>query len=130
MARVTKSALRSWEHPKKSGIRIREILNSCGGEAYGASYLVTVPAKLTGRLRTGRQFKQRKEAEKWAVETFTGYRKQGEDFFSLTDDERRQVATALPQLREAGISVAEAIQFAVKHLRPEGRLKNPEFTLA
>lgn len=123
MARSATTALSSWEYPKKSGIRIREFLNNNGGAAFGASYLVTVPAKLTGKLRERRQFKHREEAESWADVTLTGCRKQGEDFFSLSDDERREVAVALPMLREHGISLDEAIRFAVKHLRPEGRTK-------
>ena len=123
MVRSATTALSSWEYPKKSGIRIREILNNNGGDAFGASYLVTVPAKLTGKLRERRQFKHREEAENWADDTLTGCRKQGEDFFSLSDDERREVAVALPMLREHGISLDEAIRFAVKHLRPEGRTK-------
>ena len=44
VARHTKDALEAWEHPKKSGIRIREILNAHGGESYGGAYLATVPA--------------------------------------------------------------------------------------
>ncbi len=121
MARNPTSALRSWEYPKKSGIRIREILNNHRGEAFGGSYLVTIPSKLTGKLRERKQFKSREEAEKWAGDSLTGFRKQGEDFFSASDDERREVAVALPLLRKHGISLGEAVRFAVKHLRPEGR---------
>jgi integrase len=123
MARKTGNALESWEYPKKSGIRIREILNATGGDAFGASYMVTVPAKLTGKLRERKQFPRRDAAEEWADKTFLGYRKQGEDFFALTEEERREVAANLPFLRQHGISVAEAVRFAVKHLRPEGRTK-------
>lgn len=98
-------------------------MNSHDGEAFGGAYLVTIPSKLTGRLRERRQFKNREAAEKWADDTLTGCRKQGEDFFSLSDDERREVSVVLPMLREHGISLDEAIRFAVKHLRPEGRTK-------
>jgi integrase len=123
MARRPANALRSWEYPKKSGIRIREVLNATGGDAFGASYLVTVPSKLTGKLRDRRQFKVRQEAEKWASDTLAGCRKQGEDFFALSEDERREVAANLPELRKHGVSLTEAVRFAVKHLRPEGRTK-------
>ncbi len=123
MARKTGSALKSWEYPKKSGIFIREILNATGGDAFGASYMVTVPAKLTGKLRERKQFTRRDAAEEWADKTFLGYRKQGEDFFALTEEERREVTANLPFLRQHGISVSEAVRFAVKHLRPEGRTK-------
>lgn len=123
MARKTESRLKSWEYPKKSGIRIREILNSTGGDAFGASYLVTVPGKLTGKLRARKQFTRRDAAEDWAEETFQGYRKQGQDFFNMTEEERREVAAHLPFLREHKISIADAVRFAVKHLRSDGRTK-------
>lgn len=116
-------ALKSWEFPKASGIRIREVLNLHKGEAFGGSFLVVVPAKLTGRLRARKQFKTKLDAEAWAEKQFRGHRKQGEDFFSLTDAERREVAATMPLLRQHGVSISEAVRFAVKHLRPEGRGK-------
>jgi len=73
MARKTENALQKWEYPKKSGIHIREILNTTGGDAFGASYMVTVPAKLTGKLRERKQFTRREDAEDWADKTFLGY---------------------------------------------------------
>ena len=116
-------ALISWVFPKASGIRIREMLNLHDGEAYGASYLVVIPAKLTGRLRERKQFKTKTEAEAWAEKQFKGCKKQGEDFFALTDAERREVAANMPLLREHGVSISEAVRFALKHLRAEGRGK-------
>ncbi|HZZ59023.1 MAG TPA: tyrosine-type recombinase/integrase, partial [Opitutaceae bacterium] len=113
--------LKSWEHPKKSGVMIREVLNLHAGQAFDGSFLVTVPAKLTGGGRERKQFKTRELAEQWAEDQFKGYRKQGQDFFSLTDAERREVAASMPLLRQARISFADAIAFAVKHLRPEGQ---------
>lgn len=115
--------LASWEYPKKSGIRIREVLNLNGGDAFGASYLVTLPAKVTGKGRERKQFKNRTGAEQWADKAFRGYRIKCEGFFALTDAERREVAASVPLLREHGISIAEAIQFAIKRMRPEGRTK-------
>jgi integrase len=123
MARTTSTALASWEYPKKSGIRIREVLNLNGGDAFGASYLVTLPVKVTGKGRERKQFKNRPDAEQWAESSFRGYRMEGEGFFALTDAERREVAASVPMLREHGISIAEAIQFAIKRMRPEGRTK-------
>ena len=51
IVRARPSALKSWEYPKKSGIRIREILNLHGGDAFGGSFQVIAPAKITGGLR-------------------------------------------------------------------------------
>jgi integrase len=123
MATTTGKALTSWEYPKKSGIRIREVLNAHAGEIFGGSHLVTIPSRLTGKLRIRRQFKDSASAEKWAESEFAGYRKQGHDFFSLSEQERQEVGATLPLLRQHGISIGEAVRFAVKHLRPEGRTK-------
>jgi integrase len=123
MARKTASGLKSWEYPKKSGIRIRWIQNATADDKFGVSFLVTVPGKLTGKSRQRKQFTERDAAQEWAKKMFLGCRKQGQDFFALTDEERREVAANLPYLRQHGISVAEAVRFAVKHLRSDGRTK-------
>jgi len=123
MAHQSTGDFRAWIYPKKSGIRIQGVLNTHGAGSFGVSYLVTIPARLTGRLRERRQFKDREAAEKWASDTFSGYRKLGEGFFALSDEERREIAANLPSLRKHGVSITEAVQFAVKHLRPEGRTK-------
>ena len=117
MARPAESATKCWEHPKKSGIRIRSVFNAYEGKAFGVSYLVTVPSRLTGRLRERRQFKDRILAQEWAEKIFEGSRKQGEDFFSLTELERQVVAATLPLLRKQGISISEAVRFAAQHIR-------------
>ncbi len=114
MARPAESATKCWEHPKKSGIRIRSVFNAYEGKAFGVSYLVTVPSRLTGRLRERRQFKDRILAQEWAEKIFEGSRKQGEDFFSLTELERQVVAATLPLLRKQGISISEAVRFAAQ----------------
>ena len=124
MARTTTKALAAWEYPKKSGIRIREVLNLNGGDAFGASYLVTLPVKVTGKGRERKQFKNRTDAEQWADSSFRGYRMEGEGFFALTDAERRDMAANIPLLRQHGISIAEAVQFAIKRMRPEGRTED------
>ena len=124
MATIPKTALSVWEYPKKSGISIREIINSHAGEDFNGSYLVTVPSKLTGKLRQRRQFKGKAEAEKWADDTFTGYRQQGHAFFGLSEHERQEIGSLMPNLREHDISISEAVKFAIKRMRPEGRTKS------
>ncbi len=114
------SGLKGWEHPKGSGIKIREILNVTNGDAYGGSYLVVVPAKLTGTVRKRKQFKTKELAEDWAERQQLGQKRQGEDFFRATNSERRQFVECLPKLREKGIEVSEAVEFAIKHLKPVG----------
>ena len=70
MAPKPKSAVKSWEYPKNSGIFIKEVLNRRSGMIFGAAYQVVVPAKLTGRLRERKQFKTRAEAEACADEAY------------------------------------------------------------
>lgn len=115
-----KSGLSSWEFPKGSGIKIREIVNVSSGQPFGGSYLVTVPARITGSIRARRQFPSKPLAEEWAGKQFAGHRKQGEDFFAATDSERRQFVECLPILRKHGIDLGRAVEFAALHLKPEG----------
>lgn len=124
------SALKSWEYPKKSGIRIREILNLHGGDAFGGSFQVIAPAKITGGLRERKQFKTKTEAEEHAEKVFSGYKKQGHDFFDLSDEERRQVAVCLPLLRQQGITLREAVDFAIKRFSVAGRGKTAREVVA
>jgi len=119
MAQDTDNVLAAWEFPKKSGIRIRPLLNRNAGEVFEASYRVEVPARVTGRGRLLKQFKKREDAEAWADKVFRGQRLEGEGFFELTDSERGEVAVNLPLLRERGISLTEAVQFVLKRMRPK-----------
>jgi integrase len=112
-----------WEHPKKSGIWIREFAYTQSfndKEATYSSFQVTLPVKLTGNARKRKQFKAKHDAERWAAEQYRGVRKQGEDYFKATESERREFTDWMPKLRESGISLAEAAAFALKRLRPEG----------
>ena len=120
MATMTAKGLKSWEYPQKSGIRIREIINAKSGETFGGSYLVTVPSKITGKLRERRQFKDRPEAQRWAENVFSGHRQQGHDFFALSDGERRDVAAVMPLLRDRSIALGDAVRYAVARMRPAG----------
>lgn len=112
--------LRKWEHPRNSGIFIREIINVTKGEARGISYLVTVPSKLTGSARIRKQYSSTKSAEEYAEEICFGKQKQGEVFFTATDTERKELTDNLPKLRKHGISLTQAVDFAIQRLRPEG----------
>ncbi len=123
MARKTSSTLGIWEYPKKSGISIRELLNLHAGDAFGASYLVTLPTKLTGKGLERKQFKDRAEAEAWADNSFSGFKQDGQSFFAASETERREFLASLPLIREHGITIGEAVRFAIKRMRSEGRTK-------
>jgi integrase len=123
MKAVTENELQKWEHPKGSKIFIREIINLHDGEAFNGSYMVTIPGRVTGTGRKRRQFKDKGEAQEWASLEYKGAAKQGEDYFKATADERRQFVEVLPDLREKGLSLKEAVDFALPRLRPEGGSK-------
>ena len=118
MARETISGLKSWEYPKKSGVRLREILNGTNGKFFGCSYLVIVPTRITGGLRERKQFAERAQAEAHAEKAWNGFRAQGHDFFALSDAERRDVTAVMPLLRANKIALGDAVRFAVARMRP------------
>ena len=77
-------------------------------------------------------------ATEWAEDQLAGHRKQGEDFFRATDSEKRQFVECLPKARKLkggmlkavdillrleseGLNADQAIDFAVRHLKPQGR---------
>lgn len=109
--------LKRWEFPAKSGIRIAEVLNRSGGVDFGVSYQVTVPAKLAG-TRKRKQFATQEEAETFAAGELETLRDHGREFQSLGPAEKREVAMVIDLLRPSGISLLEAAQFALKHMRP------------
>lgn len=114
------------EHPKGSGIFIREKINTSGTEAYGSSFAVTVPVKVTGKARIRKQFKTLDEAKEYAQKQYDGKEVQGKAFFDATDQERREFGEVLPMLRTAGISLRDAVHFAVPRLKPVGGDKTVE----
>ncbi|MCB1123574.1 MAG: hypothetical protein KJT03_18620, partial [Verrucomicrobiae bacterium] len=118
------SGLRNVEYPKGSGIKLREKINRCGNQTFNGSVQVTVPAKITGTVLKRKQFKEWEMAELWADEQFRGFKKQGEDFFQISDEERREFVNCLPKLKKAGISLSEAIEFAIRRFKPEGGKKS------
>ncbi len=123
-------ALKAWEFPKGSGIRIREVLNLHKGDAFSGSFLVTIPVKLTGKLRERKQFKTKEDAEDWAEKALQGSRKQGAGFFELSDEDRREVAVNIPLLRQHGLKLTEVVRFAIKRMRHEGRGKTVQQVVA
>ena len=103
-------------YPQGSGIRIRRIVNESGGKVYGGSYLVDVPAALTGGRRIREQKKTLVEAKRLAAQKYRGAKQQGESFFQLSEQERCEIVDWLPKLREAGITLPQASEFALTHL--------------
>jgi integrase len=123
MAAKSDANLKKWEFPKKSGIWIREFLYSQtfnGKQKSYSAYQVTIPAKLTGTVRQRKQCSTKEEAEKFASFEFKGSKKQGEEYFKATNEERKEFSICIPKLRDHGITLTEAVDFAIKRLRPKG----------
>tara|TARA_B110001469_G_scaffold107360_1_gene107544 strand:+ start:144 stop:1412 length:1269 start_codon:yes stop_codon:yes gene_type:complete len=114
------ASLKKYEHPKGSGITIREKINTKGTTAFGVSYVITLPSKITGTVQTRKQFKDKDEAEKHAAKEWQGFSTQGRVYFKATDEERNEFSNLLPKLRAKGVTLTEAIEFALPRLRPEG----------
>ena len=124
MKKVGVSSLGIREYPKGSGIKIRVVQNSSHGTAYGFSHMVDIPVKITGTVRQRKKFTSKADAELHADTVYQGSRTQGADFFSLTDQQRREAVSVLPKLEAAGLSLSEAVNFAIDHLRPAGGRKS------
>lgn len=138
------SGLKSWEFPKGSGIRIREVINSSGGNVFGGSYQVVIPAEMTDRKGSTspkrKQFKLKAKAESWARDQWNASKRQGPDYFRASDSERRLFIECLPKVRQLkggllkavdlllrlegeGLEPDKAVEFAVRHLKPSGGVK-------
>lgn len=112
--------MRSSEYPKGSGIRLLQKANASGTQAYGVSWQVTIPAKITGRARKRQQFRDEQAALRCAEEAWRGHQKQGEAYFEASIVERNEFVNELPKLRKAGVSLSEVVAFALPRLRPAG----------
>jgi integrase/recombinase XerD len=124
MAAQKESNLKKWEHPKKSGIWIRELLYTKkleNKEGTYSAFQVTIPAdRDLKRARQRKQFTTKSKAEKWASETLLGQKKASDLFGETTAKERNEFLLCHAKLKEHGIMLTEAVEFAIKRLKPKG----------
>lgn len=114
MPAAAKNGLTVVEFPSKSGIRIQEVLNTSGGETYGGSFEVLIPAKVRGRGKGGRirkRFKKLEDAKRFAKKQFEGLGARGAAFFSLNTQLQDEVAAFVPELEKSGQSFDELKEF-------------------
>ncbi len=114
------SKLDSYTYPNGSKIRIRVKLNSNQTGVFGYSYQVDIPEGVTSGKRIRKQFTSKKEAESFAKEQYDGLKNQGVPYFDSTPQERNEFVEVLPQLRDAGLSLKQAVSFALERIRPKG----------
>ena len=117
-----RKALKLSARATRLGIRVRKVPNRSRGEVYGYSWLVIVPAKVTGGQRLRKQYKatESREAVDFAEGEANKAREQGQTAFYLTPEQVTDARKAQGILEGLGLSLSEAATFAAKHLRPEG----------
>ncbi len=121
MPTATKNGLVAAEFPAKSGIMIQEVINTSGGEIFGGSFEVLIPAKVRGRGKGGRirkRFKKMEDAKRFAKEQYKGLGARGSAFFSLNTQLQDEVAALVPELEKSGQSLDELKEF-IKNLESE-----------
>lgn len=105
------------EYPKNSGISIRPIPNVTLGEAYGESYLVTLPGKVTGKGRRRRQFTTLEAAKDFAAESFNGVRKLGGRFIDLEHEDRDASLRLLEAVKARGGDPQDVVDDIIASLK-------------
>lgn len=105
---------------KRIGIALTEVSNCSKGTQFGTSWLVVIPAKVTGSGRIRRQFKDRASALAFAEGEANKAKEQGQNAFYLSPEDVIEARQALKLLEGLGISLIEAARYAAKHLRPKG----------
>ena len=99
------------EFPKGSGIKIKEVVNISSGVAYGGSYDVVIPAKVTGRGRLRKRFKDLVDGRLFAKQQHKGSGARGTAYFNLDPQQQDEVAALVPELEESGQSLDELKEF-------------------
>ena len=104
------------------GIRVTRTSNRSRGQDYGHSWLVVVPAKVTGQGRLRRQFgaSEARQAVDVAEAAALKAKELGQTAFLLSPEEVTDAKRAIKRLAGLGLTLAEAAEFAAAHLRPEG----------
>ena len=104
------------------GISIRRVANRSRGQDFGHSWMVVVPAKVTGQGRLRRQFEesQAREAVDFAEAAALKAKDLGLTGFLLTPEEVSDAKRAFKRLEGSGLTLAAAVNFALRHLRPAG----------
>jgi len=108
------------EFPKGSGILIREVINKHGGEKFGKSFIVNIPAKLTGRNRERKQFDSFDKARDYATNTAGGVRAIGGQFVEMNHTDREDTLRLLKGIQERGGETADVVDDVLAALKSIG----------
>jgi integrase len=119
----------TWEHPKASGIKVAEIPNKTAGVAFGVSYQVRIPSKLTGGKRELLQRSTKHDAELLAEDRFVALKKHGTEFSKIPASAQREAAMAWGILSEHNkstrleLTLIDVVRAGMSALSPTGGLK-------
>jgi integrase len=106
---------RRWKLP--NGISISEINNGTGSTAYGLSFLVIIPKRLTGTKRIRQQFPTLELAACFTEETSNAKETGGTAAFALSPAKTQEAVTAFNLLEDSGLSLVEAVNDALQRKR-------------
>jgi integrase len=99
--------------------------NRTGGQVYGVSYQVRIPAKLAGRRELHQRGTQQ-EAERLAEDRFVALKKHGTEFSKIPASVQKEAAVAWAFIFEHNttgqhsIGLLEAVKAGIKALSPSG----------
>ncbi len=119
----TRKKARAEEHPRGSGIKIYKRVNKSQRQAFGTSFRVVIPARMTKEGPLTRQFKSKPEALEFAESQFSGWDQRGASHFTLSTSQHHDATEALRLLEGTGLTLVEVAKFAKPRMRPEGGAK-------
>lgn len=93
------------------------MINRYDGRDFGVSYRVSIPARFAGR-RIVKQFSDTDAAEAWAKDQYQRFIQHGQAHFELTTTEYNQAIQALKLLKDTGLDLVKAAQYAREHYKP------------
>lgn len=136
--RKAKTKHLTWEYPTGSGIKIAEMPNRTGGQVFGVSYHVRIPAELLG-VPGRREMHQRKtkvEAERLAEDRMLALRQHGTEFSKIPATAQKQAALAWGELdarnkeKHLDLNFLDVFRAGLRTLSPAGGPKTVSGVLA
>ena len=107
--------MQSIEYPRNSGLKISERKNSSSSKD-SISFRIFIPAKY-GLQKRYKQFTKLKDAKDYCTNLYDNLKRSGRGLRGLSESEMSEVQLAYKKLKDAGISLTEAVDYAIPKLR-------------
>jgi len=116
---MTKSKLKVWEFPLRSGIKIRQRLNNQKKDkSLTFSYRVSIPTKVSGkRCIHYKQFKEKADAEQWASQECRKYKEYGTEAQEIPLSQRIEAAEVFELIRPQGLTLRSIAEHYLELLK-------------